>query len=110
MGRSCCGLQPHRRIREVFGNDLCDRPRDAAGQSLRHVDREPARDKALDRPAHAIIGLAPISLVCKVVSANGRPAVKLSDNPEKATGEPSEIEHYLRVFGNADRGVLPVLV
>ncbi|WBY06772.1 nicotinate phosphoribosyltransferase [Sphingomonas sp. 7/4-4] len=55
-------------------------------------------------------GLAPISLVCKVVSANGRPAVKLSDNPEKATGEPSEIERYLRVFGNADRGVLPVLV
>lgn len=55
-------------------------------------------------------GLAPISLVCKVVNANGRPAVKLSDNPEKATGEPTEIERYLRVFGNADRGVSPVLV
>jgi nicotinate phosphoribosyltransferase len=55
-------------------------------------------------------GLAPISLVCKVVSANGRPAVKLSDNPEKATGEPSEIERYLRVFGNSDHRVLPVLV
>jgi nicotinate phosphoribosyltransferase len=49
-------------------------------------------------------GLAPISLVCKVVSANGRPAVKLSDNPAKATGEPKEIERYLRVFENADRG------
>jgi len=55
-------------------------------------------------------GLAPISLVCKVVSADGRPAVKLSDNPAKATGEPKEIERYLRIFGNADRGVEPVLV
>jgi nicotinate phosphoribosyltransferase len=54
--------------------------------------------------------LAPISLVCKVVSADGRPAVKLSDNPEKATGEPAEIERYLRVFGNADRSALPVSV
>lgn len=55
-------------------------------------------------------GLAPISLVCKVVSANDRPAVKLSDNPEKATGESAEIERYLRVFGNADRSVSPVIV
>ena len=39
------------------------------------------------------------SLVCKVVEANGRPAVKLSDNPLKATGEKSEIERYLRIFG-----------
>jgi nicotinate phosphoribosyltransferase len=30
--------------------------------------------------------LAPFSLVCKAVSANGRPTVKLSDNPEKAMG------------------------
>ena len=44
-------------------------------------------------------GLEPISLVAKVTSANGRPAVKLSDNPAKATGEPSEIERYLRIFG-----------
>ena len=54
--------------------------------------------------------LAPISLVCKVISANGRPAVKLSDNPAKATGKPEEIERYLRVFGNADRGMKPVAV
>ena len=33
-------------------------------------------------------GLAAISLVCKVTEANGRPAVKLSDNPRKATGTP----------------------
>lgn len=48
-------------------------------------------------------GLEPISLVCKVTSANGRPAVKLSDNPAKATGDPKEIERYLRVFGAAGR-------
>lgn len=47
--------------------------------------------------------LAPISLVCKVTSANGRPAVKLSDNPDKATGDPAEITRYLRVFGDAGR-------
>jgi nicotinate phosphoribosyltransferase len=55
-------------------------------------------------------GLDPISLVCKVTSANGRPAVKLSDNPAKATGEPHEIERYLRVFGAEDHAVLPVSV
>lgn len=48
------------------------------------------------------IGLEPISLVCKVTSANGRPAVKLSDNPAKATGDSKEIERYLKVFGPAD--------
>ncbi len=31
-------------------------------------------------------GLHPISLVCKVMEANGRPAVKLSDNPAKGDG------------------------
>ncbi len=46
--------------------------------------------------------LDPISLVCKVSTADGRPAVKLSDNPEKATGPADEIERYLRIFG--DRG------
>jgi nicotinate phosphoribosyltransferase len=29
--------------------------------------------------------------------------VKLSDNPEKATGSSSEVDRYLRVFGNAGR-------
>ena len=47
--------------------------------------------------------LDPISLVCKVTEVNGRPAVKLSDNTEKATGDPEEIARYLRVFGSADR-------
>ncbi|MXP26744.1 nicotinate phosphoribosyltransferase [Altererythrobacter indicus] len=55
-------------------------------------------------------GLEPISLVCKVTQANGRPAVKLSDNPAKATGNPDEIARYLRVFGTADRVLTPVEV
>lgn len=48
-------------------------------------------------------GLTAISLVCKVTSANGRPAVKLSDNPAKATGEPAEIARYIKLFGETDR-------
>ena len=42
--------------------------------------------------------LAPFSLVCKATSADGRPTVKLSDNPNKATGPKSEIDRYKRVF------------
>ena len=45
------------------------------------------------------IGLDPISLVAKVTQANGRPVVKLSDNPAKATGDPAEVARYLRLFG-----------
>jgi nicotinate phosphoribosyltransferase len=51
-----------------------------------------------------------ISLVCKVTEANGRPAVKLSDNPNKVIGLPSEIERYLRVFGAEGRVEQPVLI
>ncbi|MDP1731750.1 MAG: nicotinate phosphoribosyltransferase [Devosia sp.] len=50
-----------------------------------------------------IEGLDAISLVIKVTEANGRPAVKLSDNPRKATGNAEEIERYIRIFGNRDR-------
>ena len=42
--------------------------------------------------------LAPFSLVCKAVKANGQPTVKLSDNPRKAMGPQSEIDRYKRVF------------
>jgi nicotinate phosphoribosyltransferase len=48
-------------------------------------------------------GLRAISLVCKVSTANGRPAVKRSDNLTKATGDPKEIARYIRVFGDAGR-------
>lgn len=43
--------------------------------------------------------LAPFSLVCKAVAAEGRPTVKLSDNPAKAMGPAGEVERYKRVFG-----------
>ena len=43
-------------------------------------------------------GLAPFSLVCKAVAANGHPTVKLSDNPNKAMGPETEIQRYKRVF------------
>lgn len=49
-----------------------------------------------------IPGLLPISIVCKVSEANGKPAVKLSDNPRKATGDPAEVERYKRFFGTQD--------
>jgi nicotinate phosphoribosyltransferase len=42
--------------------------------------------------------LAPFSLVCKAIAANGRPTVKLSDNPNKAMGPKEEIARYKRVF------------
>ena len=43
--------------------------------------------------------LAPFSLVCKAIAADGRPTVKLSDNPAKAMGPGLEVERYKRVFG-----------
>jgi nicotinate phosphoribosyltransferase len=42
----------------------------------------------------------PVSLVCKLMTVEGRPAVKLSDNVRKATGPQEEIERYRRVFGS----------
>jgi nicotinate phosphoribosyltransferase len=55
-------------------------------------------------------GLRAISLVCKVTEANGRAAVKLSDNPQKATGTAEEIARYLRLFGGAGRVEREVVV
>jgi nicotinate phosphoribosyltransferase len=55
-------------------------------------------------------GLRAISIVCKVSAANGRPAVKLSDNPRKATGTPEEIARYVRVFGTEGRVERPVVI
>jgi nicotinate phosphoribosyltransferase len=56
------------------------------------------------------IDLRPFSMVCKVVEANGRPCVKLSDNIQKATGPAAEIERYKRIFGEAGRTSQDVLV
>lgn len=54
--------------------------------------------------------LAPFSLVCKAVSANGAPTVKLSDNPNKAMGPKDEIERYKRVFDLGDQTAQEVIV
>jgi len=54
--------------------------------------------------------LAPFSLVCKAIAAEGRPTVKLSDNPEKAMGPKDEIDRYKRVFGVGEQERLEVVV
>ncbi|WP_158810194.1 nicotinate phosphoribosyltransferase [Beijerinckia sp. L45] len=50
-------------------------------------------------PKERPIDVKPVSLVCKVFEVDGRPAVKLSDNPAKFLGPPHEVERYTRVFG-----------
>ena len=80
----------HDRVRLSFG----------WGTNLTNDFRGCATDGALD----------PISLVCKVVEAGGRPTVKLSDNLEKTMGDAGEVERYLRVFGSAGRQRQTVLV
>ena len=52
----------------------------------------------------------PISLVCKLMTVEGRPAVKLSDNPRKATGPDDEIARYRRVFNSPATDPTEVLV
>lgn len=54
--------------------------------------------------------LDPLSLVCKVSQANGRPAVKLSDNYLKATGPIETVERYRKVFGSEGMANIPVEV
>ncbi len=68
----------HERIRVGFG----------WGTLLTNDFRELQQDRRLE----------PISIVCKVVSANGEPAVKLSDNPLKAVGPKAALDRYKRVF------------
>jgi nicotinate phosphoribosyltransferase len=55
--------------------------------------------------------LRPFSMVCKVVEANGRPCVKLSDNPNKATGPKDEVARYVsEYFGGEGRTSVEVKV
>jgi len=55
-------------------------------------------------------GFDPISLVCKLTEANGRPAVKLSDNYAKAMGPVEEVARYRRVFGTDGVTNVPAIV
>ena len=54
--------------------------------------------------------LEPFSLVCKAISADGRPTVKLSDNPNKAMGPADEIARYKRVFNVGQQSVQRIIV
>ncbi len=54
--------------------------------------------------------LAPFSMVCKAVAANGHPTVKLSDNPNKAMGPTDEVARYKRVFGVGEQDAMEVVV
>jgi nicotinate phosphoribosyltransferase len=45
-----------------------------------------------------------------VKEANGRPAVKLSDNHTKATGPAAEVERYRRLFRSEGVADAPVFV
>ena len=54
--------------------------------------------------------LEPLSLVCKLTSADGIPCVKLSDNSRKAVGPPALVERYRRVFGTHAELGAPTLV
>lgn len=61
-------------------------------------------------------GLAPrgeldaFSLVCKAVSAEGVPTVKISDNPNKAMGPANEIDRYKKVFQVGEQTKIKILV
>ena len=54
-------------------------------------------------------GFDPISLVCKLVEVDGRQAVKLSDNYQKAIGPEEEVERYRSVFGVEGVADIPVI-
>ena len=54
--------------------------------------------------------LEPLSLVCKLTSANDIPTVKLSDNARKTTGPAEEVARYRRVFGTPAEEGPPVIV
>lgn len=64
------------------------------------IDCSPLRDVPLNS----------ISIVCKLAEVNGHPAIKLSDNYEKATGPADEVEVYRKTFGSAGMKDAPVLV
>jgi len=44
------------------------------------------------------LGFKPLSIVIKIIEANGHGTVKLSDNLAKAIGKPEDIERFKRIF------------
>jgi len=51
----------------------------------------------------------PVNLVCKLNDANDKPAVKLSDNFQKALGPREEIQRYQQIFGLAGVAHAPIV-
>jgi len=49
-------------------------------------------------------------LVCKAVSANGQPTVKLSDNSNKAMGPENKIKQYKKTFGLSEQSKETLIV
>jgi len=45
------------------------------------------------------LGVTPLNIVIKLVECNGKPVVKLSDNPSKAIGDPKMIEMVKEAYG-----------
>lgn len=45
------------------------------------------------------LGIRPLSIVMKATHVNGKPTVKLSDNPAKAVGPPDAVRRFQRIFG-----------
>ncbi|WP_446743747.1 nicotinate phosphoribosyltransferase [Silvibacterium acidisoli] len=54
-------------------------------------------------------GFDPVSIVCKLDHADGRPTVKLSDNFRKAMGPREQVERYRRIFGLEGVADVPVI-
>jgi nicotinate phosphoribosyltransferase len=61
-------------------------------------------------PGEADDYMGSISVVAKIKDADGRPAVKMSDNYNKATGPASEVDRYRALFGIEGLDGAPVLV
>lgn len=70
-------------------------------------DCNPQKHTTQTRATHAVF--APPRTVCKLSDVNGRAAVKLSDNYDKALGPASEVERYRRVFGSEGMSHRPIL-
>lgn len=54
------------------------------------------------------LGLTPMSLICKPMSVNGIPTVKLSDNINKAMGPVLEIARYKKIFSYTNQTSMAV--
>ncbi len=108
-----CGEDPREKL-VIFSDGLDDQKiMELAGQFIGRVRVAFGWGTMLTNDFRGLVpdqALDPFSLVCKAVSANGRPTVKLSDNPRKSMGPASQVERYKRVFGVGDQVEMEVVV